>query len=147
MTTYFDNVNWNYIYLQKRCADSFVAKIFRNCCYKIVAVKSMHLVIFFMTATARRTWCWRIIGCDPASMACSASIILKTKFVPLSSLVCLCIFMLGFLAESKFMYFIRCKDRWTKRGGELGLFQFLKQSKSNLNLCNASRAPIHQPDN
>ena len=39
-----------------------------------------------------------------------------------------------------------CKDRWTKRGGELGLFQFLKQS-SNLNLCNASRAPIHQPDN
>src|SRR6185436_18395174 len=25
-----------------------------------------------------------------------------------------------------------CKDRWTKRGGELGLFQFLKQSKATL---------------
>ena len=26
----------------------------------------------------------------------------------------------------------RCKDRWTKRGGELGLFQILKQSKATL---------------
>ena len=26
----------------------------------------------------------------------------------------------------------KCKDRWTKRGGELGLFQFLKQSKATL---------------
>ena len=25
-----------------------------------------------------------------------------------------------------------CKDRWTKRGGELGLFQFLKRSKATL---------------
>ena len=25
-----------------------------------------------------------------------------------------------------------CKDRWTKRGGELGLFQFLKQSIATL---------------
>ena len=25
-----------------------------------------------------------------------------------------------------------CKDRWTKRGGELGLFQFLKQGKATL---------------
>ena len=25
-----------------------------------------------------------------------------------------------------------CKDRWIKRGGELGLFQFLKQSKATL---------------
>ena len=25
-----------------------------------------------------------------------------------------------------------CKDRWTKRGGELGLFQILKQSKATL---------------
>jgi len=25
-----------------------------------------------------------------------------------------------------------CKDRWTKRGGELGLFQFLKRSKAIL---------------
>ena len=25
-----------------------------------------------------------------------------------------------------------CKDRWTKRGGELGLFQFLERSKATL---------------
>ena len=26
----------------------------------------------------------------------------------------------------------RCKDRWTKRGGKLGLFQFLKHNKATL---------------
>ena len=25
-----------------------------------------------------------------------------------------------------------CKDRWTNRGGELGLFQFLKHNKATL---------------
>ena len=25
-----------------------------------------------------------------------------------------------------------CKDRWTKRGGELGIFQFLKHNKETL---------------
>ena len=33
-----------------------------------------------------------------------------------------------------------CKDRWTKRGGELGLFQTSKTKFSNLNLCNTSKA-------
>ena len=33
-----------------------------------------------------------------------------------------------------------CKDRWSKRGGELGLFQISKTKQGNLNLCNASKA-------
>ena len=32
-------------------------------------------------------------------------------------------------------------------GGELGLFQISRIIKSNINLCNTSKAPIHQPDN
>ena len=41
----------------------------------------------------------------------------------------------------------QCKDRWTKRGGELRLFQFLKQSKATLTYAMLVVAPIHQPDN
>jgi hypothetical protein len=39
------------------------------------------------------------------------------------------------------------KGSMDQEGGELGLFQFLKQDKATLTYAKTRKAPIHQPDN